>query len=88
MGNDQFVRGMWEYFTLKSAEAKKILEGAARERQEGTQGQWQQESPFREILEQVRGNVDMGCSAQMMRKSCITTRESIRMDFRENARSS
>ena len=45
----------------KMAEAKKILEGVAQERQEGTQGQWEQESPFREVLEQVRGNADMGC---------------------------
>ena len=63
MRNEQFVSGMWEYFISlsKREEAKKILEGAARERQEGIQGQWQPESPFREVLEQVRGNADMGC---------------------------
>ena len=68
MGNEQFINGMWEYFSLKRAEANKSLEDAARDRQEGTQGQWQQESPFREVLEQVRGNVDMECSAQIMRR--------------------
>ena len=57
VGNEQFISGMWEYFTLKGAEAKKILEDAAREWQEGVKGQWQQESPFREVLEQIRGNV-------------------------------
>ena len=68
IGNEQFIRGRRECFTLRRAEAKNILEDATRERQEGIQGQWQQESPFREILEHVRGNVDMGCGLQMMRK--------------------
>ena len=54
---------MWKYFTLKRAEAKKILEDTAREWQEGIQGKWQQESPNREVLEQVRGGVDVGCGA-------------------------
>ena len=67
--------GLCEYFTLKRAEARKILEDAAREGQEGTQGQLQQESLFREVLEQVRGNVDMRCSAQIIRKSHIATRD-------------
>ena len=34
MGSEQFIRGMLEYFTLRRAEAKKILEAAARETQE------------------------------------------------------
>ena len=51
MGNEQFTRGMWEYYIRKRVEAKKIRDDAAREKQEGIQGQWQQESPFREILE-------------------------------------
>ena len=38
MGNEQFINGMWKYFTLRRAEAKKILEDAARDRQEGMQG--------------------------------------------------
>ena len=50
---------MWEYFTLKRAETKKILEDVSRDEQEGTQGQWQQESPFREALEQVKRNTDL-----------------------------
>ena len=66
MGNEQFTRGMWEYFTLKRAEAKRIRDDAAREKQEGIQGQWQQESPFREILEQAGRNEDMDAA----QKSC------------------
>ena len=54
MGNEQLIRGMWEYFTLERAEVRKILADASREKQEGIQGQRQQESPFREVLEQVK----------------------------------
>ena len=86
MGNEQFVRGMWEYFTLKRAQAKKILEDAARERQEGIQGQWQQESPFREILEQVRGKVGMGCCPQMLRKGYIAMRDDSWEEFKKEYR--
>ena len=83
IAHEQFIRGTWKHFTLKRAEAKKILEGAARERQEGIQGQWQQASPFREVLEQARGNVDMGCSAQIMRGSFIATRDDSWEEFRK-----
>ena len=88
MGTEQFVNGMWEYFVLKQkgAEAKKKLEDAPRERQEGIQGQWQHESPFREVLEQVRGNVEMGCSAQIRRKSYIAIRDDSWEEFRKGCR--
>ena len=43
----------------KRAQAKKILEDA-RERQEGIQCQWLQESFFKDILERVRRK-SMGC---------------------------
>ena len=46
MGNEQFTRGMWENFILKRAEAQRIRDDAVWEKQEGIQGQWQQESPF------------------------------------------
>ena len=52
-GSEHFPGGVWEYFTLKRAVAGKILADAAQEKQEGKQGQWQQESPFKEVLEQV-----------------------------------
>ena len=57
---------MWEYFTLKRAWEKKILADAAQEKQEGIQGQWQQESPFKEVLEQAKRNADTDCNAQIM----------------------
>ena len=71
MESEQVFRAVWEYFTLKRAEAKNILEDAARERREGIHGQRQQESLFSEILEQVRGNVD---GPHMMRKGFLAMR--------------
>ena len=53
-GSEHFLRGVWEYFTLKEAVARKILADTAHEKQEGKQGHWQQESPFKEVLEQVK----------------------------------
>ena len=53
-GSEQFLREMWEHFTLNSACARRILADAAQEKQEGTQGQWQKESTFKEVLEQVK----------------------------------
>ena len=72
-----------EHFTLKRAEAKKIMEDAARERQEGIQGQWQ---PFREIIEKVRGNVDMACGPVIMRKGFFATRDGSWEDFEEGCK--
>ena len=57
-----------------------------RERQEGKQGQWQQESPFKEILEQVRRNEDMGCSSEVKRKGYIAMRDSRWEEFKEACR--
>ena len=50
---------MWEHFTTKRAWVKKVLADAAEEKQEGIQGQWQQE----------KGNWDTNCDAQMMRRA-------------------
>ena len=63
-GSQQFMRGMWEYFTIKRAWAKKVLADAPKEKQEGIQGRWQQESPFKEVLEHVKENWDTDCNAQ------------------------
>ena len=43
MGNEHFTSGMWEYLTLKRAEGKRIRHDAAREKQEGIQGQSHQD---------------------------------------------
>ena len=44
-GKDQYLQGMWKYFSLERAKAKKFLKDAEKEKQEGIQGQWQHESP-------------------------------------------
>ena len=77
---------MWEYFTLKRAEVKKILADASGEKQEGIQGQWQQESPSREVLEQVKGNADADCGPQMMRRGDLAMKNGRREDVQERYR--
>ena len=76
MGNEQLTRGVWEYFTLNRAEAKRIRDDAAREKQEGISGQWQQEYSSREILEDARRNEDMVCSSEILRRSYLAIRDS------------
>ena len=68
-GSEQFLRGMWEYLTFKRAWARKVSADAPQEKQEGIQGQWQQESPFKEVLEQVKRSADTDCNAQIMRRA-------------------
>ena len=70
LGNDQFIQGMWEYFSLKRLKAKKFMKEAEKEKQEGIQGQWQHESPAKEYLEQVKCCKDTGCTPRMM-KQCF-----------------
>ena len=72
-------------FYSEKGRDKEDLEDAARERQEGTQGQCQQEFAFREVLEQVRGYVDVGCYDQIVRKSYIAMRDDSKEEFRKNA---
>ena len=67
-GTEHFLRRMWVYFTLKTARARKIPADAAGEKQEGKQGQWQQESPFKEVLEQIKRSADTDCGLQTMRR--------------------
>ena len=43
--------------------------GAEKEKQEATQGQWQMESPFKEVLEQIKKHSDLSCNAYMMRRA-------------------
>ena len=47
-------------YLKKEEAAKRIRDDAAREKHEGTPGQWQRESLFREILEHARRNEDVG----------------------------
>ena len=70
-GSETFLRGMWEYYILRRAWARRILADAAREKQEGIQGQWQPESPFKEVLEQVKKKCGYRLQSQTMRRASI-----------------
>ena len=52
----------------------------------GSKVSTQQESPFREILEHVRENADMGCGPQMMRRGYLAVRVRSWEEFRERYR--
>ena len=52
-GVEQFVPRMWEHFTIKKARARSVWVDVERERQEGREGVWQQESPEKEELKLV-----------------------------------
>ena len=60
--------GMWEHFSCDRSKAKKFRELADEEKQAGIHGQWQQESPAREYLEQVKCCHDTDCNEPMMKK--------------------
>ena len=47
---------------------KRFREQAAEEKQAGTQGQWQLESPAREYLEQVKRRDGTDCTERMTKK--------------------
>ena len=36
---DQYIQGIWEYFSIERLTAKKFMKDAEKEKQEGTQGQ-------------------------------------------------
>ena len=51
---------------LQRVQAQKFLEEAKKEKQEGIQFPWQQESPAKEVLDQVRRCADTDCTPKMM----------------------
>ena len=73
MGKEHFLRGMWEYFVLDRAEARKILAVAA-----GT--------PFKEVLEQVKRSADADCGPQMMRHGYLAMKNGSWEEFKEGCR--
>ena len=75
-GSDQFLRRMWEweYFTLKRTGARQILADAAQQKEKGKQGQWQQESPFKKVLEHVRRSADTYCGLQTVLRAYIAVK--------------
>ena len=57
---------MGVFLSCKS-EGEKFLNDAEKEKQEGIQGQWQQESPAKEFLDQVKSSADTDCTPKMTR---------------------
>ena len=70
----------------RKAEVIKILADVSREKQEGIQGKWQQESSFREVLEQAKRNVDTDCGAQMMRRGYLAMKNGSWEELKERYR--
>ena len=83
---NNFLRGMRDYFTLERAGARKIPADAAQEKQEGKQGQWQQESPFKEVLEQVKRSADTECGSRAMRLAHAAMKHGTWESFKEECR--
>ena len=75
LGMYQSLQGMWEYFSFFRAKAKKRLQDAKKEKQEGIQSQWHQEFAAKEVLEQVRRCVDTNCSPKMMKFGFFALKE-------------
>ena len=66
-GLEQLVRRMWKHFSIRKAWARSVLVVAERERQEGREGIWQQESPFKEELELVKHSRNLRCEGLLIR---------------------
>ena len=77
---------MREYFTINTAWARKVLADANLEKQEGIQGRWQQQSPFKEVREQVKRNSDTDCNAQKMRRAYNAKKSGNWVSFKEERR--
>ena len=61
------TRNVGIFLPRKIKSKKKFREEAQKERQARIQGQWQQESPAREYLEQVKCCNDANCTHRMMK---------------------
>ena len=68
-GVDDFLRTMWERFTVQKAWARTVLEAAARVAQLGTEGSWQKESPYKVDFELLRKVKDLRFDGSLMRKA-------------------
>ena len=68
MGKEPYLRAMWEYFLRERSRVKRFRQLADEEKQAGLQGQWQQESPATEYLEQVKFCHGTDCNEPMMKK--------------------
>ena len=86
MGKEPYLREMWEHFLQERSRAKSFRELAEEEKQAGIQGQWQQESPAREYLEQVKFSHDTDCNEPMMKKGFTALKNGTWEEYEETFR--
>ena len=86
MGREPYLRGMWEYFLQERSRVKRFRELADEEKQAGVQGQWQQESPSKEYLEQMKCCHDTDCNEPMMKKGFFALKSGEWEEFQETFR--
>ena len=86
-GSEQVLSGMWEYYTLKSAGARKILADAAQEKtRRKARSVPTGVSPFKEVVEPVKRSADTDCGPQAMRRACIAMKHGNWESFEEECR--
>ena len=74
--------GCGNTFSCERSKAKKFRQVADEEKQAGMQGQWQQESPAREYLEQVKCCNDTDCDEPMMKRGFTALKNGIGKNFK------
>ena len=84
MGKEPHLRGMWEHLSCERSKAKKFRQLADEGEQGGIQGQWQQESPAREYLEQVKCCHDTDCNESMMKKGVTALKNGTWEEYEES----
>ena len=83
-GMEQFVRRMWERFTIEQAWARSVSADAEGVRQNGTDGRWQHETPDKEELELVRHSNDLRLGGVLMRPVFYAVKPGDRRNYPED----
>ena len=76
--------GCGNTFLQERSRVKRFRELADEEEHAGIQGQWQQESPAREYLEQVKCCHDTDCNESMMKKGFTPLKNETREEYKES----
>ena len=74
---------MWGYFLQERKRVKRFRHLADEEKLAEIQGQWQQESPDKEYLEQVKCCHDTDCNESIMKKSFTAFKNGTSEEFQE-----
>ena len=78
--------GCGTHFSCERSNAKKFRQLANEEKQAGIQGQWQQESPAKEYLEQVKCCHDTDGNESMMKKGFTAIKNETWEEYKETFR--